>query len=305
EELATYRGEKVLLPLDGFFRYSREYPSFPTSDDIIPVFLGIYAPSRAYLKHHDFWQTYGPIGCRDEATLLAMRREGFDAYLTGCMTVLFPRRDQTRKRHRVFLVDAYAPVEQYMPKDLLDSAEHVTHDIPVRPNASRAEVIQECEEKAHALYDMYRDEAALVITSRLHCAVPCIAMGIPTIVVKDSFDDRFGWLDRWIHLYSRDEFDRIDWNPAPIDMEDFKVTVRQMAESMIRRAPDRALLTRIHETYMQRDRKKISSPLMVRGYMWLAQYCPRLASFLREKVLFRFTIAAKAKNSQGAEGSER
>lgn len=298
EDLATYQGEKVLLPLDGYFRYSREYPCFPTSDDIIPVFLGVYTTSKAYLCHKEYWKKYGPIGCRDEASMQAMRKEGLDAYLTGCMTVLYPRREEKTNRHRVFLVDAYAKVEKYMPENLLAKAERITHDIPVDTSKSREEIIDDCENKARKLYALYRDEAALVITSRLHCAVPCIAMGIPTIVVKDSFDERFGWLEKLIHLYTVDEFDQIDWNPQPIDLENHKKRVMLLAISMIKRQPDREMLEDLHQFYMNRNRKKLSTSLFVGGYMLLAQYCPGLASFIREKVLYRFTIAARSGNQQ-------
>lgn len=294
EDLATYRGEKVVLPLDGYFRFSREYPSFPTSEDIIPVFLGIYTTSRAYLKHRHYWTKFAPIGCRDEATMRAMRKHGYDAYLTGCVTVAYPRREEGRERHRIFLVDAYSKIEEYMPAEMRARAEHITHDLPVQAGMSRAEIIADCERQARELLNLYRDEAALVITSRLHCAVPCIAMGVPTLVVKDAYDERFGWLDKLVHLYSIDEFDKIDWYPKPVEMEAHKQKVMALAASMIRREADRDALQEVHSFYMNRERKDISASLMVRGYMWLAQYWPEFASFIREKVLYRFTIAARS-----------
>lgn len=295
EELSSYSGEKVILPLDGYFRYSLEYPAFPVSRDIIPVFLGVYSTSKQYLKHRDFWQKYGPVGCRDEATFNAMNKNGIDAYLTGCMTVLFPTREEDTTRNKVFLVDAYKTVENYMPEDLLEHAERITHDLPVPHNASRAETSAECERIARELYVRYRNEASLIITSRLHCAVPCIAMGIPTIVVKDSFDERFAWLEKLTHLYSEDEFDKINWNPEPIKMQEHKDLVMAWAISMIEGKPDIEKAKEIHSFYMNRTRKKTSASIMVRGYMWLAQYSPKLADFIRTKLLARFTITANTK----------
>lgn len=295
EELGTYSGEKVILPLDGYFRYSREYPAFPTSENIIPVFLGVYSTSNQYLKHKAFWQKNSPVGCRDEATFKAMTDKGIEAYLTGCMTVLFPKRKEDSTRTKVFLVDAYKTVEDYMPKELLDRAEWITHDLPVTQGKSRVETAAECEKITRKLYDRYRDEAALVVTSRLHCAVPCIAMGIPTIVVKDSYDERFSWLEKLIYLYTEDEFDKIDWDPEPVEMEEHKKAVMSWAISMINGKPDKEKTEEIHSFYMNRSRKKTSASIMVRGYMWLAQYCPNLANFIRTKVLVRFTITANTK----------
>src|SRR5690606_3529899 len=34
---------------------------------------------------------------------------------------------------------------------------------------------------AQELLDYYREEAGLVVTSRIHCAMPCAAMGIPVV----------------------------------------------------------------------------------------------------------------------------
>lgn len=296
EELGTYRGEKLLLPIDGYFRYSRENPAFPTSDDIIPVFLGVYSTSAQYLKAREFWKRNEPIGCRDEATFTAMKKRGYDAYLTGCMTMLFPKRTKEPTEPKVFVVDAYPKINDYIPESLRPYLEYIAHDIPVNPEDDHVQVGLACEEKAKAYYSRYYHEATLVITSRLHCAAPCIAMGIPTVVVKDGYDERFGWLDKFIHLYSEDEFENIDWNPEPPDIEAHKERLFSFASSMIRQNPDKPVIEDIHSFYMNRDRKKLSASIFTRGYMWLAQYAPGLASFIREKVLFRFTIAGGNRN---------
>lgn len=295
EQLGTYKGEKVLLPIDGYFRYSRENPAFPTSDDIIPVFLGVYSTSGQYLKEKAFWKKFEPIGCRDEASFHAMKKRGYDAYLTGCMTMLYPRREKMPEVPKVFVVDAYPTIEKYIPESLRPYLEYVTHDLPVKPEDDPKQVALACEKIAGDYYRRYYHEATLVITSRLHCASPCIAMGIPTIVVKDGYDERFGWLDKLIHLYTEDEFDQIDWNPEPVELEAHKANLFAFASSMIRQDPDKEAVQEIHNFYMNRDRKKLSASIFTLGYMWLAQYAPGLASFIREKILFRFTIAGSNK----------
>lgn len=293
-QLSTYRGEKILLPLDGYFRYSREYSVFPTSPDITPVFLGVYIPPGPYQKATKFWTQFSPIGCRDEATFCAMRNHGYDAYLTGCMTMLFPKRDKVPSTPHVFMVDAHPAIYNFIPEDLKPYIERITHDITVNPDEDWMAVGHTCEKIARSIYHRYWEEATLVVTSRLHCAAPCIAMGIPTIVVKDGFDERFGWLDRFTHLYTKEEFGLINWAPDPVDLEVHKDRLLCAAMSMINQQPDRELLQEIHEFYMTRDRSVLKSSVLVDGYMWLAQYFPKLASFIREKVLLRFTIVGKS-----------
>ena len=298
EQIGTYRGEKVRLPINGYFRYSKEYPAFPTSPDIEPVFLALYCTSPLYLKRKQFWMDNEPIGCRDEATARAMRKHGYNAFLAGCMTVLFPRRQNVPSHPVTFLVDAHPGVEKHIPEALKKNVVRITHDVPVNPAANSLETALKCTRLAREIYDRYRDEAGLVITSRLHCAVPCMAMGIPTIVVKDGFDERFGWLDKHIHLFTPDEYENIDWAPEPPDIEDFKAVVMRWAEARIRGEADVEDQRRIDRFYMSRERKKLSTPLRIRGYMWLAQYAPRLASFIREKMLWRFTITAGSKREE-------
>lgn len=295
EELGAYHGEKVILPINGYFLYSAEYPAFPTSPDIIPVFLGLYNTSRQYLRHKEFWKKNGPIGCRDEATRQAMRKRGYDAYLLGCMTITLPRRTREPEHPKVFLVDAHSSIFQYIPDHLKQNLVWVTHDIPVDQTVGEKQQRADMQNKTYQIYKRYAEEAGLVITSRLHCAAPCIAMGIPVIVVKDSYDDRFGWLDKFVHLYTPDEFDQIDWKPRVLNLEDHKRRLIELAETMIRQHVDREELSQIDAFYMQRKRKPLKAPLLVRGYKWLAQYNPALASFIRTKILFRFTITASNK----------
>lgn len=296
EELGSYRGEKVILPINGYFLYSAGCPAFPTSPDIVPVFLGVYNTSRQYLRHREYWSHCGPIGCRDEATRQAMRKRGYPAYLLGCMTLTLPRRTREPEHPKVFLVDAHPGILPYLPQQLKTSLVRLTHDIPVDASASLAQQRAEMQRKTQEIYRRYREEAGLVITSRLHCAAPCIAMGIPVIVVKDSYDERFGWLDKLVHLYTPDEYDQIDWNPQPLELEEHKERLFRAAKSLILQAPDWELLGQIDAFYMNRTRKPLRTPVFVRGYQWLAQYHPALASFLRTKVLYRFTITASNRN---------
>jgi len=293
EGLGTFVNEtgRVIAPINGYYRYHKKHPLFPTAKSIYPVFLAIYI-RESYLKERQFWQAYGPIGCRDEATYLAMRRKGYDAYLLGCLTMLFPRRKKQPLKPKVFLVDADPSIKKYIPEKLKPYIEQICQEIPVNPDADSLNLAKECEQKARALYQRYEQEATLVVTSRLHCAAPCIAMGIPTIVVKKGFDERFGWLDRFVHLYTPDEFASIDWDPQPVDCEDFKEELMKAAISLLSLKPDRELLEKIHTGYMNRERKKLQPPFRVRANMFVSQYFPGFAEFVRLKLLYRFTINA-------------
>jgi len=82
------------------------------------------------------------------------------------------------------------------------------------------------------LLNRYAAEAKLVITTRLHCAWPCVGMGIPVILMKNQASFRFSALGKYLPIYTRDEFSNIDWNPKPVDVEDIK-------EKLLKNAADR------------------------------------------------------------------
>ena len=72
-----------------------------------------------------------------------------------------------------------------------------------------------------------------MITSRLHTAVPCLAMGIPVILAKEDFDGRFSWLDKYIPLYSKDKWEEIDWSPTSVEFEADKRKLREYYKEYI------------------------------------------------------------------------
>jgi hypothetical protein len=89
---------------------------------------------------------------------------------------------------------------------------------------------------AEALLKMYRETARLVITTRLHAALPCIAMGIPVIFFGSAADGRTAIVrdiggriyDAFWHrkavargLLGR-ALDGVDWEPAPLDITPVK-----------------------------------------------------------------------------------
>lgn len=70
-------------------------------------------------------------------------------------------------------------------------------------------------ERAEELIKRY-SKARLVVTSRLHCALPCVALGTPVIFVpKDKNDIRFKGYNEFLNIYSPEDLQKIDWNNPP------------------------------------------------------------------------------------------
>lgn len=226
-----YEGEYVILPYNCFNmiynQFGHEYGTLPLSDKIIPVFLSFHLHSR-YIPEDilNNFRNYQPIGCRDEETMRNMRKNGLKAWLSGCVTAVLPKRTVSPKKKKCFLVDVPNSLNAYLPKDVLDNCEFIEHQVAF-PHDESEEYMTDAEYRAFyetgiKQLEKYRDEATLVVTSRLHAATPCMAMGIPVILAGNSFDERFSFLDKYLKFYTPNNFKEIDWDVKPIEYEEEK-----------------------------------------------------------------------------------
>lgn len=123
-----------------------------------------------------------PIGARDLSTLEFLRSKGAkDAYFSGCMTLTLPWSDSGRDD--VILCDL-KPKEEALARSFFPSATSVSHYVHhLVPDDDRRRM-------ASSLLGQYA-QASLVITSRLHAALPSVAMGTPAILCYNPADPRF------------------------------------------------------------------------------------------------------------------
>lgn len=185
DELQAWSGEQSAVVMQGWF--TKDPATFPPARNLLPVYVGFHLGAHAHHVLDDHAVTAslrasGPIGCRDEATASMLHDAGVEAFVSGCLTTTFPQRMEHPVDGEVFLVDTTGVP---LPEDLRgpDSV-RVTHQ--GAPWWSQ-------EAKRRMALDVlatYRERARLVITTRLHCALPCVAMGIPVVFVGDMTDPR-------------------------------------------------------------------------------------------------------------------
>lgn len=230
-QLATYDGEYVILPVSfPLYGYREELYITMFSPKIIPVFLGISIMSGNISEEEVIYlRRFEPIGCRDYYTVELLRKKNICAYLNGCMTATLPHAD-SRKGNDVYLVDIPQKYHSYIPQDLLKNA------------IITSQILHDCDKPENAVKERLKDyanNARLVITTRLHCAWPCLALGIPVILMKDRFSFRFTALSRLLHVYTEDEFETINWNPSPVEYEPLKNAIINNAIERILAAHDK------------------------------------------------------------------
>jgi hypothetical protein len=222
EKLGAYNGEPMQLIMNGWFTHNAQ--NWVPSDNINPLFVSFHmnntaAPAMlseigiAYLKKHQ------PIGCRDQFTADTLNAKGVEAYFTGCLTLTLDsyKVADSERGDKIYIVDplyGYTTYKKvtYDYKRFLRSIQngsifnigkrkkHLDRFIDKELQKTAIYINQEPEagkytdsEKfamAEDLLNKYA-RAKLVITSRIHCALPCLAMGTPVIFVNgfDNFVD--------------------------------------------------------------------------------------------------------------------
>ncbi|GHU64180.1 hypothetical protein AGMMS49983_09360 [Clostridia bacterium] len=249
--LSSYDGEDVVLPVTmPLVDYVPNGLAGRFSPKIRPVFLGLtMVRDFLYKEEVEYVKRFEPIGCRDERTLQTVRNAGVNAYLNGCITATLPERTQiVTPKGKVFLVDIPEAVEQYIPQDLLERAERVTHN--------RFGETEDPKRMMAELYDRYKNEAALVVTSLLHCSVPCLSAGIPVILAKTVCSYRFGWLEKLLPIYTKEQFDQIEWVPEKVEYSVHKLNLIENTIAQILSSQDRfETAEKVHDFYLNRVRK--------------------------------------------------
>lgn len=188
--------EPVALILNGWFM--REPRHWPPSSTILPLPISFHLNDYRYSRAR-FWQPvaaavllrganrewlrrHGPIGTRDPHTALMMRARGVDAYVSGCLTLTFPAATGPRGGG-IVAVDLDPALRDALQARVGTAARVavVTHDDAVTTGTDARLA------RAQALLDRYAT-ADLVVTTRLHAALPCLALGTPVLFIRSLPD---------------------------------------------------------------------------------------------------------------------
>jgi len=222
EKLAEYQGEQTKVIMNGWFTHNTH--NWVPSDAINPLFVSFHinntaAPHMLSEKGIAYLKKYQPIGCRDQFSADTLKSKGIDAYFSGCLTLTLDsyKVDDSLRSDEIFIVDplySYPTIEKvtgdykrflrsiqngkifqlgkkkkhlsgFIDESLLKSATYINQEL-------KSGIYNDDEKFAMAedLLHKYA-RAKLVITSRIHCALPCLAMGTPVIFVNgfESFVD--------------------------------------------------------------------------------------------------------------------
>jgi len=193
DSLKYYNEENVTMIMNGWYFLNENNDYF--SDNINPIFVSFHISNTndinnstvEYLKKHE------PIGCRDKNTRKLLNKYGIRAYFSGCLTTTLDidyKVDNSEREDNIIFCDYkfgdYGPADEIlksMKNYNFNKTEFTTHSYTL--NSSHEQRF----ELSIKLLKKYA-KAKLVITSRIHCALPCLAMGTPVILINKKYDKK-------------------------------------------------------------------------------------------------------------------
>lgn len=202
--------ESVQLMVVGHF--GRQYDfNFIDNSAVHPLFISFGWKDYFLMQREvDYFKKNEPILCRDEFTRNVMRRYGIEAYLFGCITLSLPYSQEQKGQNIIYFVDVPKQFLDTVPSDIIKNAIITSQNIRVQDMSDN--IVCQINQAAKDRLSEYRTKAKMVVTTKLHCMTPCVAMGIPTIAVGDNFSYRYSYIDKFVTSYSLEEFANFNWN---------------------------------------------------------------------------------------------
>jgi len=224
--------------------------NWPPAKNIIPLFVAFhinpkYANTMLEKDKVEYFKRYAPIGCRDAQTQSALESHGVPAWNSGCLTLTLGKtyKWSPNPEMPILVVDALFKAPTFYScfksfnafhKSLLSGKifkigkkKKILRRILSKTNLPIQELSCDFPAKAYptpeqriALADTMLktySQAPLVITSRIHVALPCLAMGTPVIFVDGSLEKeteraRIGEFLPYFNLISINQKDEISAN---------------------------------------------------------------------------------------------
>ena len=197
--------ENLHMILNGWFCHFPE--RWPPAPGITPLLVSMHisplpsSPTRTITAAQvfsqppvaDYLRRHGPVGARDHESEVILKNAGIPCYFSGCMTLTIPRPSVARAEDLVVINELPAKVLARLRQGTGKRLFRTWHgNYPERDPAER-------QLRAQELLDLYA-RASCVVTSRLHCALPCLALGTPVLLVDVAPDQgRFSGLRDFLH----------------------------------------------------------------------------------------------------------
>ena len=179
-----------------------------------------------YLKEHE------PVGLRDDLVKKYLDNRKIQNYFSGCLALTIRPFSNTKTNNKICLIDVDDDIYERLKKKTNYSIDRDTHDLNPKINSKLTfeERMNNVENKLKK-YQSYR----LIITSRLHVALPCLSIGVPVLLIYNESNldvkNRLGKYVDLLNYISKEKFlKEININ---IKNKDDYLIIRKQLESQI------------------------------------------------------------------------
>ena len=281
--------EEAKIIMNGWFTDAPE--KWPPNPNLSPLFISFHLqPSSAFVilnkkENVDYLKKHAPIGCRDYSTLQILQDKGIDSYYSFCLTTTLDEKFKSNTRsNEIILVDLLysydksilsklnwiqvikkrpfkklrklkdyfipkAKLSDFLPKEVIDNSTSLNHYVSSNQSNEVLYAVAKSYLRKYAT-------AKLVLTSRIHCALPCLALGTPVLFLMEGLTDEEQHMSRFrgvldhiniLTNQNKDEFEKhfgkkmnvynpedIDWDNPPSNPETFKF----ISESLKKKCKD-------------------------------------------------------------------
>ena len=230
EKLSDYDGHPITLVMNGWFTHNNVNKFLP-SEKITPIFISFHVAKEILVKRYkSYFKKHEPIGCRDQNTVRIFEKYNIKAYFVGCLTLTLGTlnaKDGDRIKKGKYLVDVdYGfGITKSQKKTIYKDYTAVNHNAFF---GLKRESIQKRIKDAHIFLERYRN-AEIVITTRLHCALPCRALGTKVIFVHKNYhnDSRFTGLRSILNggnaIHNNEDYDKNKHNSIIKFFDEYKI----------------------------------------------------------------------------------
>ena len=219
EKLNNYNGPPIKTIINGWFMENPK--NWPPNNNINPLFISFHInPSivKTFINHQsiEYFKKHEPIGCRDYYTRDLLVTNGINAYFSSCVTLGIEREKYLKRQTPggVLVIGAFDRLKPYLDyksplKFLLSLIKYPLRILnykiklqkfnrhlykqkfeiksysQITKNSinSHSEGIALAEEMLNKIA-----ESDIIITSRIHAALPALAMGLKVIFIDEGLD---------------------------------------------------------------------------------------------------------------------
>jgi hypothetical protein len=226
DNLSSYNEFTIKLLMNGWFMENAN--NWPPSKHIIPFFISFHLNPSVKSKMLNplgvrYLKTFEPIGCRDLYTKKTLEEKGIKSFFSGCLTLCLDKKKLNLKKTNrkgivvISALDRIIPEFKFFknpgvetmitdliklikyPKRLIDfKKSKIKLDVFLKKQTEevscKSQIIDikkvNLKDREKLAYKQLGDiaNAKLLITSRIHSALPAVAFGTPVLFLSDGLN---------------------------------------------------------------------------------------------------------------------